>query len=203
MGSMQCTVEFGYQLSICSGTKENHGKPWSNWPAAGPSECNRLLASSPALNPRTLTLVPTLHYCIFILFFPLFFFFFSQVILSLQLFVCAYDLDKQQTLQHAYGRNKGICEQKCIQTDIYLYPMVVWKSEEVCCLSNNKDYVSQLIHFTGLHFSFFSLVLSSFHYKKENTSHFISFSSEIITHTHTRTHARTHTLSLSLPSLTQ
>jgi hypothetical protein len=24
--SMQCNVEFGYQLSICSGTKENHGK---------------------------------------------------------------------------------------------------------------------------------------------------------------------------------
>jgi hypothetical protein len=27
MGSMQCNVEFGYRLSICSGTKENHGKP--------------------------------------------------------------------------------------------------------------------------------------------------------------------------------
>jgi hypothetical protein len=24
MGSMQCNVKFGYQLSICSGTKENH-----------------------------------------------------------------------------------------------------------------------------------------------------------------------------------
>jgi hypothetical protein len=31
MGSMQCNVEFGYQLSICSGTKENHGHPWSSW----------------------------------------------------------------------------------------------------------------------------------------------------------------------------
>jgi hypothetical protein len=27
MRSMQCNVEFGYQLNICSGTKENHGKP--------------------------------------------------------------------------------------------------------------------------------------------------------------------------------
>jgi hypothetical protein len=54
MQSMQCNVEFGYQLSICSGTKENHGKLWSSWLVAGPSECNRLLASSPALNPRTL-----------------------------------------------------------------------------------------------------------------------------------------------------
>jgi hypothetical protein len=25
MRSMQCNVEFGYQLNICSGTKENHG----------------------------------------------------------------------------------------------------------------------------------------------------------------------------------
>jgi hypothetical protein len=39
MGSMQCNVKFGYQLSICSGTKENHGKPWSCWPVAGPSGC--------------------------------------------------------------------------------------------------------------------------------------------------------------------
>jgi hypothetical protein len=35
---------------------------------------------------------------------------------------------------------------------------------EVCCLSNNKDYVSQLSHFTGLHFSFVSLVFNSGHY---------------------------------------
>jgi hypothetical protein len=37
MWSMQCNVELGYQLSICSRTKENHGKPWSSWSAAGPS----------------------------------------------------------------------------------------------------------------------------------------------------------------------
>jgi hypothetical protein len=39
MWSMQSNVEFGYQLSICSGTKENHGKLWSIWPVAGPSRC--------------------------------------------------------------------------------------------------------------------------------------------------------------------
>jgi hypothetical protein len=39
MWSIQSNVEFGYQLSICSGTKENHGKPWSSWPVAGPSGC--------------------------------------------------------------------------------------------------------------------------------------------------------------------
>jgi hypothetical protein len=39
MRSMQCNVEFGYQLSIRTGTKENDGKPWSSWPVAGPSGC--------------------------------------------------------------------------------------------------------------------------------------------------------------------
>jgi hypothetical protein len=44
----QSNVEFGHQLSICSGTKENHGKPWSTWPVAGPSGCE--LTSSRHLN---------------------------------------------------------------------------------------------------------------------------------------------------------
>jgi hypothetical protein len=39
MWGMQYNVEFGYQPSICSRTVENHGKPWSSWPVAGPSEC--------------------------------------------------------------------------------------------------------------------------------------------------------------------
>jgi hypothetical protein len=30
MRSMQCNLEFGYHLSIRSGTKENHGKPRSS-----------------------------------------------------------------------------------------------------------------------------------------------------------------------------
>jgi hypothetical protein len=48
-------MEFGYHLSICSATKENHTKPWSSWPVA---DADWLLASSSALNTRTLTLVP-------------------------------------------------------------------------------------------------------------------------------------------------
>jgi hypothetical protein len=44
MGSMQCNVEFGGQLSICSRTKESRGKPWSSWSVAGPSGC-RLTSS--------------------------------------------------------------------------------------------------------------------------------------------------------------
>jgi hypothetical protein len=43
---------------------------------------------------------------------------------------------------------------------------------EVCCLSINKDYVSQLIHFTLLHFSFVSFQFVP--HKKHNTSPFCS-----------------------------
>jgi hypothetical protein len=50
----QSNVEFWYQLSICSETKENHGKPRSQDLA----DANSLLASSPALNTRTPTSVP-------------------------------------------------------------------------------------------------------------------------------------------------
>jgi hypothetical protein len=41
---MQCKVEFGYQLSTCCRTEENHGKPCSSWPVAEPS--GRKLTSS-------------------------------------------------------------------------------------------------------------------------------------------------------------
>jgi hypothetical protein len=65
VGSMQCNVEFGYQLSICSGTEENHGKPWSSWPVVGPSGC-KLTSGQQSGSPRTLTLVPNLCCCVFL-----------------------------------------------------------------------------------------------------------------------------------------
>jgi hypothetical protein len=42
-----CNFEFGYQLSICSGTKENHRKPESSWPVAGPSGCKLTFSQQP------------------------------------------------------------------------------------------------------------------------------------------------------------
>jgi hypothetical protein len=35
--------------------------------------------------------------------------------------LCAYDLDKHQTMYNTYGRNKHIYEQICIQVYIYIY----------------------------------------------------------------------------------
>jgi hypothetical protein len=100
MGSMQCNVKVGYQLSICSATKENHGKPWSSWLVTGPSECNWLLASSPAWIPRNLTLVPTLCSCnfpfsfvlLFVLFVSFFFSLFSQQVILFFTINCIYGL---------------------------------------------------------------------------------------------------------------
>jgi hypothetical protein len=62
---MQCNVEFGYKLSICSRTEENHGNPISSCRAQDFSDANGLLASSPTLNTRTLTLVPICAVAVF------------------------------------------------------------------------------------------------------------------------------------------
>jgi hypothetical protein len=74
MWSMQCNVECGYQLSICSGTKENHRNPWSSWPVAGPSGCklawsqqSGIKYASPNISPYPSGFFP---------FLPFFFYFF-------------------------------------------------------------------------------------------------------------------------------
>jgi hypothetical protein len=51
MGNMQCNVEFGYQLSICSGTTKNLDRVGRSHDFL---DANRLPASSSALNLRTL-----------------------------------------------------------------------------------------------------------------------------------------------------
>jgi hypothetical protein len=57
MWSKHYNVEFGYQLSICSGLEENRGKPSLIGRSLDLPDTNWLLASSPALNTRTLTSV--------------------------------------------------------------------------------------------------------------------------------------------------
>jgi hypothetical protein len=42
---MEYDVEFVYQFRICSTTEENHGKPESNWPLAGPFVTHPIKAS--------------------------------------------------------------------------------------------------------------------------------------------------------------
>jgi hypothetical protein len=79
MGTMQCNVEFGYQLSICSGTKENNGKRWSSWPVAGPSDCKLTSSQQSGINFRNPNISPyslQLYFYFLFLFFFYFLFFF-------------------------------------------------------------------------------------------------------------------------------
>jgi hypothetical protein len=71
MGSMQSNVEFVYQLSICSGTKENYGKPLSSWPVAGPSGCKLTSSQQSDIKSASPNISPCL--CSFFLFFLFFF----------------------------------------------------------------------------------------------------------------------------------
>jgi hypothetical protein len=82
------------------------------------SQQSSIKSTNPNISPYSLLL-----YFSFLVFFP---FLFSQVILFLQLrvCVCAYDLDKKHIIQNTYGR-----KQTRIHTYIYLYPIVVWKSD--------------------------------------------------------------------------
>jgi hypothetical protein len=137
MWSMQCNVEFEYQLSICSGTKENHGKPWSNWPVAGLSGCKPTSRQQSGTKSASPNIIPYLCCCVCLLFsfvfslpfflfnnfIQLLYFFFSFFINSFLQLICAYDLDKHQTVYNTRGRNKRIYEyeQICIQIYIYLY----------------------------------------------------------------------------------
>jgi hypothetical protein len=55
--------------------------------------------------------------------FSFLYFFFPPLPTSyfLQLLLCAYDLDKHQTVYDTYGRNERIYEQIYIQIHIYIY----------------------------------------------------------------------------------
>jgi hypothetical protein len=73
MGSIQCNVEYEYQLSICCGTKENHRKPWSSWPVAGPSGCKLISSQQSGIKYASPNVSPYLCCCVFsfsFLFFP-------------------------------------------------------------------------------------------------------------------------------------
>jgi hypothetical protein len=149
MGSMQCNVEIGYNISICSGTKENKGKSWSTWPASCPTGCKPISSQQSDLNTRALTLVPTCPAALLKNIYTLF----------LQICLCAYNLNKHQTVYNTCGRNARIYAQICMQTYIYIY-MYLWFFDyrqiweyivvrtnlmlyEVSHSTINKDYVSQ------------------------------------------------------------
>jgi hypothetical protein len=106
-------------------------------------DANWLLASSPALNPRALTLVPI---CAVGLLSKTF------ISLGLQTFLCAYHLDAQHTVYNTWENNAYLHVLICVQnTQIYICTwdcLNIGNFEEkrvmlydVCCSSNNRDYI--------------------------------------------------------------
>jgi hypothetical protein len=65
MWSMQCNVEFGYQLSICSRIEKTSQNLDRDRRSQGLPDADWLLASGAALNARTLTLVPVCAVALF------------------------------------------------------------------------------------------------------------------------------------------
>jgi hypothetical protein len=78
MGSIQCNLEFGYQLSVCSDGVDGVGR------SQDLPDANLLLAMSPALNTQAPTLVPVCAFAFFS--FPFFFLFISLFLFSHKLF---------------------------------------------------------------------------------------------------------------------
>jgi hypothetical protein len=103
MRSMQCNVEFGYQLSIFSGTKENYGKPCSSWAVAGPSGCQLTFSQQSGIKYASPNTSPYL--CLFFSFF-LFFEIIYKFFLQKKISAC--NLDKHQTVYNTCGRNECI-----------------------------------------------------------------------------------------------
>jgi hypothetical protein len=74
----QCNVEFGYQLSICSGAKENHGKSWLSWPVTGPSGCKLTYSQQAGIKYASPNISPYLC-CVFLFLFSKRFLFFQKL----------------------------------------------------------------------------------------------------------------------------
>jgi hypothetical protein len=119
MGGLQ--VKHAVQRGIWVPTQHllwDHGKSYSSWPVAGPSGCKLTASQQSSIKYTSPNISPYLCCCVFLLVSFLFSIFFDKLF-SLQLMLCAYDLDKHQTVYNTRGRNKRIYEQICIQ--IYIY----------------------------------------------------------------------------------
>jgi hypothetical protein len=121
MGSMQCNVEFRYQLSIYSGTKENHEKPWSSWPVAGPSGCILTSSQQSGIKSASPNISSYLRCCVL-----LFWFFFNQLFFFTIIVMCIW-YGFAPTAYNTCGRNRRICKQICIQIYISV-SVILWLS---------------------------------------------------------------------------
>jgi hypothetical protein len=104
MGSMECNMQFGYQLSIVLGPRK-HGKTSLCWPVAGPSRCKLASSQQSGIKYGSPNISPYLYCCLFFLFAP------PPPKLFCTNILCVYNLDKHQTVYNTCGGNEYIHEQ--------------------------------------------------------------------------------------------
>jgi hypothetical protein len=135
---------------------------------------NWLLASSPALNPRALTLVPTLCSCIFLFFFSISYFVFTIICMFIKVG------QAPNRIKHIWKEQRYMWTQT--HTNIHISVSVfffdhrhIWETIVVCKSDALRDLLiihSQLIYFTLLpsHLSASRLKKK----KQTHTSHFFT-----------------------------
>jgi hypothetical protein len=87
---MQCYVEFGYQLSICSGIEETRGNPSLSWSVAEPSGCKLTSSQQPGIKYANPNISPYLAVDLFVKE--------VYILLSTDFFFIVHTLDEQQTV---------------------------------------------------------------------------------------------------------
>jgi hypothetical protein len=65
---MNSFIQPEVKVSICSGTKENHGEPWLGWPVAEPSGCKLNSRQQSGIKSASPNISPYLC-CVFLFFF--------------------------------------------------------------------------------------------------------------------------------------
>jgi hypothetical protein len=111
--SMQCNEEFLDQLSVCSRTEENHGKPWWNWPVAGPSGYKLTSSQESDIKYANPNICP---YLAVDLFEKLYVF----VITEFSFYLHMSD-EHQAIVSNICEENTCLYAHTCIQTYLYLY----------------------------------------------------------------------------------
>jgi hypothetical protein len=128
MWVMQCNVEFVYQLRICSGIEENHGKPWSIWPVTGPSGCKMTPSQQSSIKYANTNISPYLAVALF-----------EKKSLHIFSTVFLHNLDEQQRVACNICRGGGsLYTDTCIQTYILWRYFGYWR-----CYPTDKTSITR------------------------------------------------------------
>jgi hypothetical protein len=128
MWSKQYNVGYGYNLSIFRRTEENHAKPWSSCPVAGPCGCKLTSRQQSAIKYANPNVGPYLRYFL---------------IWKKKKFTCLFlqtfrvrTLDEHQTVVLTYAKRLHVYTH--IHTYIYICVIIwVFVNWNICCGEGN------------------------------------------------------------------